>query len=151
MLTGGAFDRWDIEVRGGMFGAARCRMTVEEHGEGRQLIRMRMWPRAWRGGLALVSGLAFLAAGAMLSGAAVVGVVLGAPAVAIVGLCLRDCAHATGALLDGFREQSLVDARQEQPATDGQPKQPAADARVYRRPVIASESVLTLASRRKAS
>ena len=43
---GGGFDRWDLEVRGGMFGGARMRSAIEEHGGGRQLVRFRVWPRA---------------------------------------------------------------------------------------------------------
>jgi hypothetical protein len=42
---GGSFDRWDIEVRGGMLGSSRLRLLVEEHGRGRQLARYRIWPR----------------------------------------------------------------------------------------------------------
>jgi hypothetical protein len=45
VLRGGAFDRWDLEVREGLFGAARLLMAVEEHGAGRQLVRVRCWPR----------------------------------------------------------------------------------------------------------
>jgi hypothetical protein len=43
---GSGFDRWDLEVRGGIFGAARLRSAIEEHGGGRQLVRFRVWPRA---------------------------------------------------------------------------------------------------------
>jgi GT2 family glycosyltransferase len=42
---GGDFDRWDLELRGGPFAGARLRMAVEEHAEGRQLVRLRAWPR----------------------------------------------------------------------------------------------------------
>jgi O-antigen biosynthesis protein len=42
---GGALDRWDLEVRGGILGSARTLMAVEEHGAGRQLVRLRVWPR----------------------------------------------------------------------------------------------------------
>jgi len=45
VLRGGAFDRWDLEVRAGMAGASRIHMTVEEHGGGKQLVRFRVWPR----------------------------------------------------------------------------------------------------------
>src|SRR5581483_4401643 len=37
---GGPFDRWDFEVRGGSLGSARLRLALEEHGFGRQLIRV---------------------------------------------------------------------------------------------------------------
>jgi GT2 family glycosyltransferase len=45
---GGAFDRWDLEVRGGLFGGARLRMLVEEHPPGGQLVRIRRYPIAAR-------------------------------------------------------------------------------------------------------
>ena len=42
---GGDFDRWDLEVRGGLLGGVRIRMAVEEHGAGRQLARVALLPR----------------------------------------------------------------------------------------------------------
>ncbi|HEX3556461.1 MAG TPA: glycosyltransferase [Thermoanaerobaculia bacterium] len=45
VLTGGEFDRWDLEARGGVLGSARLRTAIEEHGAGRQLLRVRSWPR----------------------------------------------------------------------------------------------------------
>src|SRR5262249_28113326 len=42
---GGTYDRWDLEVFGGMFGSARILMAVEDHGAGNQLVRIRCWPR----------------------------------------------------------------------------------------------------------
>ncbi|HEX3370200.1 MAG TPA: hypothetical protein VHS56_11540, partial [Candidatus Cybelea sp.] len=42
---GGDYDSWDIEVRGGALGSARLRALVEEHGAGKQLARVRSWPR----------------------------------------------------------------------------------------------------------
>ena len=50
VLRGGAYDRWDLEVRGGFVGATRTQMVIEEHGAGQQYIRFRFWPRcstAW--------------------------------------------------------------------------------------------------------
>src|SRR5262249_9849944 len=45
VVSGGPFDRWDIEVRSGALGAARLLMAVEEHERGSQLVRVRCWPR----------------------------------------------------------------------------------------------------------
>ncbi len=42
---GGDFDRWDLEVRGGLLGSARMLHAVEEHGSGRQMARFRVWPK----------------------------------------------------------------------------------------------------------
>jgi glycosyltransferase involved in cell wall biosynthesis len=53
VLCGSEHDRWDLEVRGGLFGAARLLMAVEEHGAGSQFVRTRIWPR-WRPGAGLV-------------------------------------------------------------------------------------------------
>jgi hypothetical protein len=39
------FDRWDLEVRGGLLGSVRILMALEEHGGGKQLVRFRCWPR----------------------------------------------------------------------------------------------------------
>jgi glycosyltransferase involved in cell wall biosynthesis len=46
IARGGEYDRWDLEVRGGMLGSARLLMVIEEHGAGRQYLRMRLWPTA---------------------------------------------------------------------------------------------------------
>jgi len=42
---GAAFDRWDLELAGGAFGASRMSVAVAHHGDGRQLMRVRCWPR----------------------------------------------------------------------------------------------------------
>jgi glycosyltransferase involved in cell wall biosynthesis len=43
--SGGPFDRWDLDVRTGPLAAIRLRTAVEEHGDGKQLTRVRLWPR----------------------------------------------------------------------------------------------------------
>src|SRR5262249_8465361 len=42
---GSEWERWDLEVRGGLLGGARLLTAVEDHGQGRQLMRVRLWPR----------------------------------------------------------------------------------------------------------
>jgi GT2 family glycosyltransferase len=51
VATGGPFDTWDLESKGGSFGMARLLMVVEEHGQGKQMSRFRiqahspwLWP-----------------------------------------------------------------------------------------------------------
>jgi len=61
VLRGGPHDRWDLEVRGGFLGAARMLMAVEEHGGGRQLVRLRAWPDIPLRAPILTAGLAALA------------------------------------------------------------------------------------------
>lgn len=43
---GGPFDRWDLRVRGGIMGSVRMHMLIEEHGAGRQLVRVQSWPHS---------------------------------------------------------------------------------------------------------
>ncbi len=45
VLRGGDFDRWDLELRRGLFASARVMLAIEEHGGGKQLARLKMWPR----------------------------------------------------------------------------------------------------------
>lgn len=56
--------RWDLEVRGGSLGAARCRLAGEDHKNRHQLVRIRVWPYVEARGLVI---LATLAAGFLLS------------------------------------------------------------------------------------
>lgn len=51
---GGEFDRWDFEIRGGLFGAVRTIMVLEEHGNGRQMLKFRIWPKFVRSVVALL-------------------------------------------------------------------------------------------------
>ena len=44
--SGGPFDRWDLDLRAGVLGGVKIRTAVEEHGDGKQLLRARIWPRA---------------------------------------------------------------------------------------------------------
>ncbi|UCF38431.1 MAG: glycosyltransferase, partial [Acidobacteriota bacterium] len=49
VVRGGDFDRWDLEAWGGFLGATRLLLTVEEHGSGQQLVRLKTWPVfAWK-------------------------------------------------------------------------------------------------------
>ncbi len=45
VARGPADERWDLQMRAGALGWVRLRLAVEEHGEGRQLVRYRVWPR----------------------------------------------------------------------------------------------------------
>jgi hypothetical protein len=104
VVRGGDTDRWDIQVRLGALGSARLRVAVEEHGQGRQLVRYRIWPRWSRALPLIVALLALWVAGcaqydislAALIGAALLLVVLRAcrEAGAGVALVLRAIANA---------------------------------------------------------
>ena len=99
---GGDFDRWDLEVRGGLLGTARLASLVEEHGTGRQLTRLRAWSRVSRPAAAVVAGLAALALGAAADGAGAVGAALGLAAAALAARALLEAGAAVGAVEEAW-------------------------------------------------
>ena len=122
---GGDFNRWDIQVRTGALGTARLRLAVEEHGDGRQLLRFRLWPRASSGAMIAVGALLVaLAFGAQA--------ILGASALAICVRVVRDCAAGLAVLVRAVvadREPSpgddeLGDALKPRPRSAAEPSLP---------------------------
>jgi glycosyltransferase involved in cell wall biosynthesis len=98
VARGGEYDRWDLEVRGGLLGSARLLMAIEEHGTGRQYIRMRMWPTA-RPTIFLVASLfAALAIRAALDLEWNAWALLNIPAIFLVARALYESASAMAAL-----------------------------------------------------
>jgi len=91
VLRGGDFDRWDLQLRHGMFASTRLILAIEEHGGGRQLARVRMWPRfSWSAGL--VAGIAIaLSATAAVQAEYVATVGLAAVFAAIGIRALQEC------------------------------------------------------------
>jgi len=87
---GGDFERWDLEVRGGALGSARMIMAVEEHGSGRQLVRIRWWMHPSPVGPVLALALAGIAIAAADTGARIPEIVFGSAA---LWCALRVVAH----------------------------------------------------------
>jgi hypothetical protein len=108
VTRGSAWDAYDLHMRGGALGAVRLLMAYEEHGRGRQLVRLRAWPRAMR--VAWLAG--GFAVGAALAGAvgAIIGeVVLLACAGVIAVRGVTDCAIATAAVRDVFEQAAWAE------------------------------------------
>jgi len=94
VARGGPTDPWDLEVRGGVLGSLRGRFALEEHGAGKQLVRLHTRlrsPRLARGATALCAALAL---GAALGGAVVAASVLALGAALLVLRTQADQAHA---------------------------------------------------------
>lgn len=108
VVRGTEFDRWDIELRGGLFGVARVLAAVEEHGGGRQLLLFRVVPRLFRGTLELCLLFGALCVAAALDGAVVVALVLGAIAGMVAGLALYDCSIAVGTVLRSLEQGTVA-------------------------------------------
>jgi hypothetical protein len=99
-LRGGDYNRWDIEVRGGMLGSARTLMAIEEHGGGKQLVRFRTWPRCSSAGVVVIALFALLSGGAALDRAWVASAILGAVAATLALRMLWECSVAATAVLN---------------------------------------------------
>jgi len=96
---GGDYDDWDLEIHGGLLGAVRLRMAIEEHGGGKQLARFRVWPRYSAGGATLTALLTFLALAAAHAHAYVVCAILGGGVLLLASRAVLECAMATGTVL----------------------------------------------------
>jgi GT2 family glycosyltransferase len=100
--AGGPCDRWDLELRAGALGRARAQLAIEEHGQGRQLVRIRIRPCAslTAVALAIVCGIAAIAVASATAWPAAIG--LACAAVALAVWTVRDAGTATGAMLDAL-------------------------------------------------
>jgi GT2 family glycosyltransferase len=95
-ICGGDFDRWDLEVRGGLLGRARILTAVEEHGAGRQLVRFRLVPQPTLVALLSSAFFALAAIADALGGAFAAAATLGLFLAVVLGVTGRDCARAAG-------------------------------------------------------
>ncbi|MDQ3621638.1 MAG: glycosyltransferase [Verrucomicrobiota bacterium] len=115
----GAFDNWDLEVRGGVFASVRTRLGVEEYPGGRQYLHFRVWPTFCTPATAAAGLPAGLAAVAGLQQAWWGGGVLVLLAIVLVLRALGDCTAATTCLLSVLdRYSELI---RQTPATDAPP------------------------------
>ena len=111
VLRGGGFDRWDLEVRGGLFGGARLRAGIEEHGAGRQLVRFGTWPRLASAGIMLSLFFAVTSLAAAIYDAWAAAGILAVVALLFVGRSLSDAAAATGEVLAAVGRRAQQEAR----------------------------------------
>ncbi len=103
---GGDYDAWDLEIPGGVLGTVRLVMAIEEHGGGRQLVRLRAWPRMRRNASAIlvVSLLVTLLAIAMQFPVLATVFVIVAASVGV--LAVGDCAWAMAAYRQAIQSQT---------------------------------------------
>lgn len=104
VLRGGDFDRFDLEVRGGTSGAVRVLTAVEEHGAGRQLLRIRMWPRWSPAARRTFIGGVTITAGAALDSAPAAAVLFGLITLAVALRGVLECAGAADCVRRAVRD-----------------------------------------------
>jgi O-antigen biosynthesis protein len=99
---GGDYDRWDLEMGRGILGGARMRLVAEEHGHGRQLVRVRTWPCFSAKGLVITLVYVTLSNLAAHASAWSVAVALGAVVLVLALRTMHECGAATDAVLRAF-------------------------------------------------
>jgi hypothetical protein len=110
LARGGDYDDWDLEVQSGILGRVRLRMAIEEHGAGKQLVRIRLWSRYSALGLVLTVVLAVLSTAAAADGSLGACLILGVIAALLVLFSLRDSSGATAAVCRLLKESGFGDA-----------------------------------------
>ncbi len=113
---GGEYDPWDLEVRGGLLGTARLLMVIEEHGGGKQYVRMRIWPVGHPLASIVASLFAVLAIRAILDLQWVPWMLLNLPALLLIGRMAYECASAMAAIGDMIQK-----AKQAAPQVETKP------------------------------
>ena len=110
VFCGGMWDRWDLHVRGGLVGGARLRMGLEEHGGGRQLIRMELTPHLSVPALGIAATLVVATLAAANAGAWQSALVLGACSLALGARLVWECGVATAWLLGRAARAAVTEA-----------------------------------------
>jgi O-antigen biosynthesis protein len=90
---------WDLQVRGGIFGNARLLVLTEEHGQGKQVVRVRTSAKAAFLVYASAAILALLSLLAFFEGAIFPALIIGFGAIIIVMQAVLEAGHSTGAIL----------------------------------------------------
>ena len=103
-MRGGECDHWDLELSSGILGSARLFLAVEYHGSGRQLLRIRSWPRFSFVAFLFVVLLAEFSYVAGQTGAWTACVCLGLSALLIGVRMFKECAAATAGFLAVIRK-----------------------------------------------
>jgi len=107
VTRGGDYDDWDLEVRAGGLSAVRIVLAIEEHGQGRQMVRFRALPH-YRTAVGI--GMGVLSVGALLAG--LDGVITAATVLGMAGLVLAVAAiRECGAAMTTAREALDVETR----------------------------------------
>jgi membrane protein implicated in regulation of membrane protease activity len=73
---GGDFDKWDLQTRNGISSISRALFTIEEHGAGKQLVRMKAWTKPSKTFIVAFSVFTALVIFAALDGVILVSLIL---------------------------------------------------------------------------
>jgi GT2 family glycosyltransferase len=101
--SGGPFDTWDLDLRASALGGVKIRTAVEEHGDGKQLLRAKIWPRATAPGRILSLALLFLALVAAEQRQGTIAIAIAIVLALVVALGIEGMATATRLALEELK------------------------------------------------
>jgi hypothetical protein len=107
VIRGGDFDRWDLQLLRGLFASTKVMLAVEEHGGGRQLARLKMWPRFSRVAGLIASLSIVLALLATDAREYVPAILFGGIFAAIAIRTLQESASTMKATVDALRKHGM--------------------------------------------
>jgi O-antigen biosynthesis protein len=119
--SGGPFDRWDLDLRAAALGGVKIRTAVEEHGEGRQLLRARVWPRTTAASRLLILTLVLLAAVALHQDRPEIAIAISVGIILFVTFGVEGMATATRlavAEIEGLEEEAQAAEQADLPMID---------------------------------
>jgi glycosyltransferase involved in cell wall biosynthesis len=103
VFHGGDFDRWDLSIRGGLFASLQLLMVIEEHGKGKQMVKVRSCPKVAFPALILMLFFALLGTIAAFDQAVIAAALLELTGALLVLMACRDCMAATAIYLHALR------------------------------------------------
>ena len=102
-------ERWELHTAAGAFGGVRVRAAVEEHGRGRQLVRVRVHPHLPRLGRLALGGLGVCVIAAAAFAEWATAAVASAPLAVLLACATFECGAATAVALravNGMEERA---------------------------------------------
>jgi GT2 family glycosyltransferase len=98
VTDGGPYDRWDLEVPGGALARARLLVAVEDHGAGKQYVRLGFWPKCSGTALSAIAFLSSVAGTAATSTAWAAAVAFAAAAALVIARVAQQAGRALAVL-----------------------------------------------------
>lgn len=114
VVTGGDYDRWDLEVRGGILGRYRFLIACEDGAYGSQLTRISLYPVISLKWIFLTLFFTLLSIIAFLDDAWVTGTALSLMMFAFALRIYFECSAAGGALISVIQELDIYQDKQRQ-------------------------------------
>lgn len=99
---GGNYDVWDIQTSCGLLSAARGLLVIEEHGEGKQMLKFRCWATYSKAGIFFTLVFTALTFMAWLDGSAIISMILAVIALLLTSRFILDNSNVLNEIRHAF-------------------------------------------------